>query len=99
MSRYVLTDSAKADLRQINSYLRKASPAAARRVRAQFRAALRRPADFPLIGHRREDLTPLPVRFWAVYSYLIIYRPDQKPLQVVRVLHAARDLPSLLREK
>lgn len=99
MPRYVLTDSAQADLKEINTYLRKASPAAARRVRAELRAAMRRLADFPLIGHRREDLTPLPVRFWGVFSYLIIYRPDHQPLQVVRVLHAARDIPSLLREK
>jgi plasmid stabilization system protein ParE len=99
MARYVLTDSAKADLRRINAHLREASPMAAQRVRGEFRAAMRRLADFPSIGHRREDLTPLPVRFWAVYSYLIIYRPDQKPLQVVRVLHAARDVSALLREK
>ena len=46
-----------------------------------------------------EDLTPLPVRFWVVqpYSnYLIVYDPEKKPLQIIRILHGARDLPSLL---
>jgi plasmid stabilization system protein ParE len=45
-------------------------------------------------------LTELPVRFWVLqpYSnYLIVYRPEKKPLQVVRILHAARDLPKTLR--
>jgi plasmid stabilization system protein ParE len=35
------------------------------------------------------------VRFWTVpkYSnYVIVYRPDTVPLQVVAVLHAKRDL-------
>jgi plasmid stabilization system protein ParE len=46
---------------------------------------------------RRRDL--LPVRFWVVqpYSnYLIVYVPEKKPLQIIRILHSARDLPALL---
>jgi antitoxin ParD1/3/4/toxin ParE1/3/4 len=36
-----------------------------------------------------------PVRFWAVPrypNYLIVYDPASKPLSIVRILHAARDL-------
>jgi plasmid stabilization system protein ParE len=36
------------------------------------------------------------VRF-LVYSYLVIYRFETKPLQVIRVLHAAREVQSILR--
>jgi plasmid stabilization system protein ParE len=35
-------------------------------------------------------------RFFLVYSYLIVYRHEAKPLQIVRVLHAARDVQSIL---
>jgi plasmid stabilization system protein ParE len=54
----------------------------------------------PLAGFARENLTTLPVRFWVVqpYSnYLIVYDPAAKPVQVIRIIHAARDLRSELR--
>jgi plasmid stabilization system protein ParE len=56
-------------------------------------------ADSPLGGRIRKELTPLPVRFWVVqpYSnYLIVYDPENRPLRIIRILHGARDLPSLL---
>jgi plasmid stabilization system protein ParE len=56
-------------------------------------------ADSPFAGRARKDLTPLPVRFWVVHpysKYLIVYDPEKKPLQIIRVLHGARDLPSVL---
>jgi len=28
--------------------------------------------------------------------YLIVYDPDKRPLQIIRILHGARDLPSVL---
>ncbi len=47
----------------------------------------------------RPDITSLPVRLWVVqpYSnYLIVYDPEKSPLQIIRILHAARDLPNIL---
>jgi plasmid stabilization system protein ParE len=29
-------------------------------------------------------------------NYLIVYAPEEKPLQIIRILHGARDLPSVL---
>ena len=55
-------------------------------------------ADNPGIGHLRSDLTPQDVRFWSVFRYLVIYRPDTKPLEIVRVLHGKRDVRRLLEE-
>ena len=51
-------------------------------------------ADFPQGGHWRRDLTAAEVRFLAVYSYLIVYRPETKPLQIVAILHGRRRPPS-----
>ena len=48
------------------------------------------------MGHGREDLTDQPVLFWPVGAYSIIYRPETMPLEVVRVLHGSRDIPSLV---
>lgn len=35
--------------------------------------------------------------FFPVYSYLIVYRPNTKPLQVVSILHGRRDVEQILR--
>jgi plasmid stabilization system protein ParE len=39
------------------------------------------------------------VRFWTVTkfpNYVIVYRPDTAPLQVIAVLHGKRDLKKAL---
>jgi plasmid stabilization system protein ParE len=35
-------------------------------------------------------------RFFLVYSYLIAYRHETKPLQIIRILYAARDAQGVL---
>ncbi len=57
---------------------------------------MRKLADMPGMGHIRKDLVDESLRFWSVYSYLILYRPDSRPLQVIRVLHGARDVETIL---
>lgn len=96
MGRYVLTAAARADLYEIAEFIRQDSPEASRRVVESLREAMSRLARMPEIGHFREDLAPASLRFWPVYSYLIIYRPESRPLQVIRILHGARDVQSLL---
>ncbi len=96
MRRYQLTPAAEADLGEISGYIRFDSPDAALRVLARVREAMRRLAEFPRMGHVREDLADKSLRFWPVYSYLIVYRPDTRPLQIIRVLHGARDVRRIL---
>lgn len=36
------------------------------------------------------------MKFFLVYSYLIVYRPETKPLQVVAILHGYRDVEPIL---
>jgi len=36
------------------------------------------------------------VRFWPVFSYLIVYDPLKKPVEIVRVLHGKRDVEEIL---
>lgn len=95
---FVLTAAARADLGDIFDFIYEDSPDAARRVLARLRAAMRDLARTPGMGHCREDLSDEPLRFWQVYSYLIIYRPETRPLEVLRVLRASRDVRSLLAE-
>lgn len=97
MSAYLLSDAARDDLLAIWDYLaEEAGSAIADRMMADLEAAMRKLARAPGLGHRREDLTDQPVRFWLVHSYLIIYADKSKPLAIARVLHASRDVRALL---
>lgn len=96
MIRYQLTPIARDDLRDIIEFIRGDNPTAAKRVLAEFKTAMRRLSRSPDIGHLREDLVDEPLRFWPVYSYLIIYRAEIRPIQIIRVLHGSRDVRSIL---
>jgi plasmid stabilization system protein ParE len=53
-------------------------------------------ADYPDIGHLRDNLTDKPVKFWTFkWHYLIIYKPIS-PVEVVRVLSGYRDIANLI---
>ena len=47
------------------------------------------------MGHRLEDL-PLSLRAWSVHRWLILYRPEAVPLEVVRIVGGWQDLPTRL---
>jgi toxin ParE1/3/4 len=96
MSGYTLSAEAQADLREIQNYIAQDSVTAARAALAVIRESFRDLARTPGLGHVREDLTKRQVRFWLVYSYLIIYRPETKPLEILAVLHGKRNLQEIL---
>lgn len=86
-------------------YAREAGVAVARRFRAEAEAAFTRLAAMPGMGTRFEAenpafgelrFFPLPSRF---KSYLVFYRPTPDGIEVARVLHGARDIPSILAEE
>lgn len=99
-ARYVLAPQAARDLVEILRYLtNEGGTDTADRVEAVIRSKFGYLAEFPGGGHRREDLTSQDVRFFSVYSYLIVYRPDMKPLQIVAILHGYRDVAKVLKER
>ena len=95
MARYQLTRRAKTDLLQIWNYVAEENIGAADRLREEFRAAFMRLVEMPYLGHVREELLDATHRVWRVRSYLIIYRPETKPLQIIRIIHGARDLQAI----
>jgi plasmid stabilization system protein ParE len=99
MARYLLTPDAVGDLEEIWWFIAKDNPEAADRVEREILATCELLVERPLLGRARTDLTNRPVRFWTVPrfpSYMIVYRPDLKPLRVIRVLHGMRDLRRVL---
>jgi plasmid stabilization system protein ParE len=98
--RYILTPDAARDLVGIWRYIkRETSIDAADRIEAVIRDRIRFLAMNPGIGHIRTDLTDANVRFFGVYSYLIVYHPNTNPLQIVSVLHGYRDVQGILEKR
>jgi len=77
---YRLTPEAQANVDKIGAFIANDSVNAALRVLDAFDDAFTLLAATPEIGHKREDLTSRPVKFWSVYSYLIVYDPASTPL-------------------
>jgi antitoxin ParD1/3/4/toxin ParE1/3/4 len=99
MNRIVLSREAQDDLHEIKTHIAADSIQAARSVVAAFRQAFRRIAEMPGIGHTRKDLTPERVLFWPLYSYLIVYQPGSRQVEVLAILHGSRNLERVLRQR
>lgn len=94
---YLLTPGARDDLIEIWIYIASDNPAAADSLENDLFQAFEQLADRPELGHKRPDLTNKPIRFLTVRrTYLVAYVPDTEPLQIIRVLHGARNAGPLL---
>jgi plasmid stabilization system protein ParE len=99
---FQLTPLATEDLDAIWWFIAGHSRDAADRVELEIVATCRRLANHPLMGTKRLDITSLSLRFWTVTkfpNYVIVYRPETAPLQVVAVLHGKRDLKEVLERR
>ncbi|HLV96406.1 MAG TPA: type II toxin-antitoxin system RelE/ParE family toxin [Candidatus Acidoferrales bacterium] len=98
--RYLLAPEAALDLIQIWRYIKTQSGVeTADRVESVIRERIGFLTKTPGAGHSRVDLTGEAVKFFPVYSYLIVYRPETRPLQVVSILHGRRDVERVLTER
>jgi toxin ParE1/3/4 len=102
--RVILRRAVPDDLSAILDYLGERSPAAADRFVEAVPRALDKLAQFPGAGSLRtfRDARLRGVRTWHVpgfRKYLIIYRPIEGGIEVLAVLHGARNLRARLRER
>lgn len=99
-SRYVLAPEAAQDLVDIWLYIRRqTSDAVADHIESAIRSRIVFIANNPGVGHWRRDLTEAEVKFFPVFSYLVVYTPKTKPLQVVSILHGRRDVERILQSR
>jgi toxin ParE1/3/4 len=97
MPSVVIRPKALGDLAEIWVYIAEDSPRQADAFAAAIDREIRGLARHPLIGRARPelftDLRSLPFR-----RYVIFYLPRKRGIEVVRVLHGARDLKPLFDE-
>ena len=101
MSRFLLAPQAQRDLRQAAEWIGRDSPRAARDLQTAVRRSLLNLSSQPNIGSLRHEWAPGPLRFLPIghFPYWMVYDPTLDPLRVLRIFHAARDIPALLGNK
>ncbi len=96
MSEVVLSELAEADLTDIWVFVAQDNAEAADRFVDQLHEKCRLLAGSPKAGRQRPELDPS-IRSFAVGHYVIFYRASANGIEVARLLHGRRDIPSLLR--
>jgi toxin ParE1/3/4 len=93
--------AARTDLRAIGLYIGQRSPQAARRFIRSAEQTIARLATHPGIGepYSPEDPAFEGIRLCVVTrfrSYVIVYRATEDRVEILRVLHGARDIDQIL---
>jgi plasmid stabilization system protein ParE len=100
MRNFGVSPNAAEDINNIWSYLaQEVDESLADTMLRRFVTAFGDLAEFPGKGHLREDLTSLPLHFYLLDRYLIVYSRNSSPLAIHAVLHSSRDIRSLLRKR
>ncbi len=93
-SGFVRTAEAEEDLIGIWIYIAKDNQDAADRLLDRIDEACTRLAQFPNMGTSYEQIRPS-LRLFPVGNYLILYRVINTGIEVVRIVHGARQWQSL----
>jgi toxin ParE1/3/4 len=92
------TDRAEGDLADILDYLDQHSPPAAERFAAAVDRRCAQLGLLPEIGRAREELGP-GLRSIVIDRYVLFYRVTANAVEVLRILHGARDLERIMKEE
>jgi plasmid stabilization system protein ParE len=95
----ILSPEAVQDLAEVWDFIARDNPDAADRVLSMFEGAFDLLVGRPLLGHTRKDLADESIRFWPLASYLIAYQPQVAGVRIIAVLHGARDVAKLVKDR
>ncbi len=98
MSRYRLMPAAQEDLADLRDhYLEDAGYRVSRQMIVEFVEAFRFLARTPGAGHVRQDLADeRPILFWPLRGYLILYKRETNPLEILSIFRGSRDVAALI---
>ncbi len=94
MPRVIYAPEAEADIWAIARRIANENLAAAERFIEVIDEKADLLAKAPAMGRQRDELSR-GIRSFPVGAYVIFYRKTKKGIQIARVLHGARDIPSL----
>ena len=95
MSRVIFIPQAEEDLLEIAFYIAQDNPEGASGFVEKMERICALLAASPEIGRRRAELAPN-MRSFPVDRYVVFYVRTKSGIEVMRVLHGSRDIPSLL---
>lgn len=87
--------TAISDIRSVSRHIAQDNPRAAKLWALAIKEKCRRIGRAPGIGTARPEVDPA-LRLFPVGKYLIFYRHTGPDVEIIRVLHGARDWHSLL---
>lgn len=94
MSQVLWTPIAKDDLIEIGLYIAEDSEDSAFGMMDTIQEKCRILSENPAMGRTREELAPS-IRSFPVEAYLIFYQALKDGVEVIRILHSARDIENI----
>lgn len=91
MSSFLLTHQAAKDLEEIHDFIAEDNPSAALGFVNSIEEKCQTLATSPEIGRKRDELG-FELRSFPIKNYVIFYRIKSSTIQVIRILHSARDI-------
>jgi len=92
------TSESDVDLRKIYKYIAVDNASAAERLLLRIKKELAMLSDMPGGGAPRPDLG-IHVRTWPVGKYLLLYRPINDGIELLRVIHGMRKVRRVFRRR
>jgi len=99
MTPYRISAEAQDDLFEIWRRVSRDSVELANRIESEFYSLFESLSRMPGQGHTRRDLTKRSVLFFPLYSFLVVYQPEVKPIRIVAVLRGRRNLKRVLKDR
>jgi len=96
---YQISAEAQNDLFEIWRRIARDSVRVANRIEREFYSLFESLGRTPGQRHSRTDLTKRPVLFFPLYSFLVVYQPEVKPIRIMAVLRGRRDVKRVLRDR
>ena len=94
MNEYNVSSRAERDLREIYEYIAKDNRSAAGDMMQRFHATFSLLVSNSAMGERRDELLS-GIRCMTLVSYVIFFRPTTNGVEIVRVIHGARDIDNI----
>ena len=91
-----MSDSARAELREILYKLKQLSRPFAAKLESQFRQRFQQLLTIPLLGRDRCEIIA-GLRSIVVGDYLVLYVPTDEAIEISRIIHGSRNIPELIK--